>query len=134
MGVLSQEDKVMSDNRKEQVEALQAMLEYNPRLLAAMKSVTAELLEDRQPDTDEYLLAVIKGMNWETEILNGTKEVLDEQEIELDRKMINQVFLDFNEAYKQKDDITIGLLYRDKIIPFFELYEKAARNVVESNQ
>ena len=123
----------MSDNRQEQIEALQAMLEYNPRLMNAMKSVTAELLEDRQPDTDEYLLAVIKGMNWETEILNGTKEVLDEQEIELDRKMINQVFLDFNEAYKQKDDITMGVLYRDKIIPFFELYEQAARNVVESN-
>ncbi len=124
----------MSDNRQEQIEALQAMLEYNPRLLNAMKSVTAELLEDRQPDTDDYLLAVIKGMNWETEILNGTKEVLDEQEVALDRKMINDVFLEFNEAYQQKDDITMGILYRDKIIPFFELYEQAARNVVGSNQ
>ena len=124
----------MSDNRQEQIEALQAMLDYNPRLMNAMKSVTAELLEDRQPDTDDYLLAVIKGMNWETEILNGTKEVLDEQEITLDRKMINDVFLEFNEAYQQKDDITMGVLYRDKIIPFFELYEKAAKNVVGSNQ
>lgn len=123
----------MSDNRKEQIEALQAMLEYNPRLMNAMKCVTTELLEERQPDTDEYLLAVIKGMNWETEILNGTKEVLDEQEIELDRAEINAIFLEFNGAYKDKDDIAMGLLYRDKIIPFFEQFENAARNVVEGN-
>lgn len=123
----------MSDNRKEQVEALQAMLEYNPRLMNAMKSLTAELLEDRQPDTDEYLLAVVKGMNWEIEILNGTREVIDEQDIVLDRDEINEMFVEFNDAYQRKDDIAMGLLYRDKLIAFFEKYEQAARNVVESN-
>ena len=122
----------MSDNRKEQVEALQAMLEYNPRLMNAMKSVTAELLEERQPDTDEYLMAVVKGMNWEIEILNGTREVLDEQEITLDRDEINAMFVEFNEAFQQKDDTAMGLLFRDKLIAFFEKYEQAAQNVVGS--
>lgn len=123
----------MSDNRAEQVEALQAMLDYNPRLMHAMKCLATELLEERKPDTDEFLLAAIKGMNWEVEILNGTKEVLQEQGVDLDRSMINTAFLEFNEAYKNKDDIGMGLLYRDKVIPFFEEFENAARKVVESN-
>lgn len=121
------------DMRTQQIEALQAMLDYNPRLMRAMMCITTELLEERKPDTDEYLTAIIKGMNWETEILNGTKEVLDEQEIVLDRDKINRAFIEFSDAYKNKDDIAMGLLYRDTIIPFFEEYEKAARNVVESN-
>ena len=123
----------MPDNRAEQIEALQAMLDYNPRLMNAMKCLATELLEERKPDTDEFLLAAIKGMNWETEILNGTKEVLEEQGADLDRKVINDAFLEFNDAFQKKDDVAMGLLYRDKIIPFFEQFEISARKVVENN-
>lgn len=45
----------MEDLRQQQKEALQALSEYSPRLIRAMKNVVEELRGNRQPDTNEYL-------------------------------------------------------------------------------
>ena len=121
----------MSDNRNEQIEALQALLEYNPRLIHGMQAVTVELEGNRKPDTDEFLKAVINGMNWEIQIVNGTKEVIDEQDVVIDRQTMNETFKEFIDAYARKDDYAMAVLFFQKLIPFFETFEKAARNVVE---
>ena len=121
----------MSDNREEQVEALRALLEYSPRLIHGMQAVTTELEGERKPDTDEFLRSVINGMNWEIEIANGTKEVLDEQEIRIDKDEINGFLKEFSDAYGRRDDYGMAVLFFQRIIPFFEKLEKAARNVVE---
>lgn len=117
---------IMEDNRAEQIEALQAMLEYNPKLLRAMKAVAEELAGSRQPDTDEYLLAVIKGMNWEIAVFNGTMEVLKEQDTVIDKDEANKAFVAFSDLYKDKKDKEMAECLQQKIIPFFELFEKAA--------
>ena len=122
----------MSENRKEQVEALEALLDYNPRLIHGMQAVTTELEGERKPDTDEFLKSVINGMNWEIQIVNGTKEVIDEQEVKIDRDMMNAVFVEFSDAYRKKDDYGMAVLFFQKIIPFFETFESAARNVVKA--
>ena len=121
----------MSENRAEQIEALQALLEYSPRLIHGMQAITTELEGERKPDTDEYLRAVINGINWEIEIVNGTKEVLSEQEIHVDRDEINGILMEFSDCFAKKDDYGMAVLFFQKIIPFFETLEKAARNVVE---
>lgn len=117
---------IMEDNRAEQIEALQAMLEYNPKLLRAMKAVAEELAGSRQPDTDEYLLAVIKGMNWEIAVFNGTMEVLKEQDTAIDKAAANDAFVAFSDLYKNKDDKGMAECLQQKIIPFFEVFEEAA--------
>ena len=122
----------MSENRAEQVEALQALLDYNPRLVHGMQAVTTELEGERKPDTDEFLKSVINGINWEIQIVNGTKEVLEEQEIRVDKDEINGYLKDFSAAYSRRDDYGMAVLFFQKIIPFFETLEKAARNVVEN--
>ena len=109
----------MSDNRNEQIEALQALLEYNPRLIHGMQAVTVELEGNRKPDTDEFLKAVINGMNWEIQIVNGTKEVIDEQDVVIDRQTMNESFKEFSDAYARKDDYAMAVLFFQKLIPFF---------------
>ena len=121
-------------SRAEQVEALQALLEYNPRLLHSMKAVTVELEGERKPDTDEFLRAVINGMNWEIQIVNGTKEVISEQEVEIDRQKMNESFRAFSDRFAAKDDYGMARLLFQEIVPFFEIFEQAARNVVEKEQ
>ena len=121
----------MSDNRAEQVEALQALLEYSPRLIHGMQAVTTELEGERKPDTDEFLKSVINGINWEIQIANGTKEVLEEQEIRVDKDEINGYLKEFGDAYSRHDDYGMAVLLFQRIIPFFEKLERAARNVVE---
>ena len=124
----------MSDNRKEQIEALHALLDYNPRLIHGMMAITTELEGERKPDTDEYLRSIINGMNWEIEIVNGTKEVIEEQEVEINRQEMNTIFMQFSDAYAKKDDYGMAVLFFQKIIPFFETFEQAAKNVVEKEQ
>ncbi len=120
----------MIENRAEQVEALQAMLDYNPRLVKAMKAVSDELAGERQPDTDEYLLSVIKGINWEIQVLNGTMEVLNEKELQVEKDAVNDIFVEFNDLYQNKNDSGMAVSFQTKVIPFFETFEVAARNVI----
>ena len=60
---MCQGENIMEDNRREEKEALKVLTEYSPKLLKSMRNVMEELHGNRQPDTDEYLLSIIKGMN-----------------------------------------------------------------------
>jgi len=116
-----------------QVEALQALTEYSPRFLNSLKAVHDELVIERKPDTDEFLDAVIKGMNWEIEVYNGTKELFEGNSA-LEKDKANSAFLDFSAAFKRHDDNEMGRLLREMIIPFFTALEGAALSVIADNQ
>lgn len=118
-------------NKAEQVEALKALTEYSPKLINALKAVTGELAGDRKPDTDEYLKAIVNGMNWEIQIYNGTKELLKGIDA-LDKDKANDAFVAFSDAYKKSDDEMMKNLIMLKIIPFFTALEEAAKNIVSS--
>lgn len=116
-----------------QVEALQALTEYSPRFLNSLKAVHDELVIERKPDTDEFLDAVIKGMNWEIEVYNGTRELF-EGNSSLDKDKANQAFVDFSAAFRRHDDEEMGRLLREMIIPFFTALEGAAISIVTDNR
>lgn len=116
-----------------QVEALQALTEYSPRFLNSLKAVHDELVIERKPDTDEFLDAVIKGMNWEIEVYNGTRELFEGNSA-LDKDKANQAFVDFSAAFRRHDDNEMGRLLREMIIPFFTALEGAAISVIADNQ
>lgn len=122
----------MEDNRAEQVEALQALAEYNPRLVKAMKAVVSELQDNRQPDTDEYMQAIVNGMNWEIEVLNGTLSLVNEKSVQIDKAAANDIFVDFGNTYQAKDDAALVGLFETKVIPFFEQLEEIALTIVQS--
>lgn len=44
----------MEDNRKEQIEALEVLLEFNERLVKNMKIIVKELSGKRLDDTDKF--------------------------------------------------------------------------------
>ena len=116
-----------------QVEALQALTEYSPRFLNSLKAVHDELVIERKPDTDEFLDAIIKGMNWEIEVYNGTRELFEGNSA-LDKDKANQAFVDFSAAFRRHDDNEMGRLLREMIIPFFTALEGAAISVIADNQ
>lgn len=117
----------MEDIRREEKEALQALVEYSPRLLKAMTAVIEELEGNRQPDTDEYLLGIVKGMNWELQVLNGTIEYVNEEEQLIDKVAANDIIVAFNAAYQDKDDSKMSELFLAEIIPFFTKLAEVAK-------
>lgn len=117
----------MEDKRKEQKEALQTLIEYSPKLLKAMYTVAEELKGNRQPDTDEYLKTIINGMNWELQVVNGTIDYLNEEEVKIDKEKANNIIIGFDKVYKEKDDEKLSEFLKEQIIGLFEQIEAAAK-------
>ena len=74
----------MEDNRKEQIEALEVLLEFNERLVKNMKIIVKELSGKRLDDTDKFLKSIVDAINWEIQVVNGTLEVINAGEERLD--------------------------------------------------
>ena len=62
----------MEDNRKEQIEALEVLLEFNERLIRNMNIIVKELSGKRLDDTDKFLKSIVNALNWEIQVVNGT--------------------------------------------------------------
>lgn len=110
----------MVENRAEKAEALKALSEYNPKLLKAMRTVVDELDGNRKPDTDEYLLSIFKGINWETQIFNSTMDLLDEKDFLKELDGINSAIVTMNACYQNKDDAGMAKSINEDLIPFYE--------------
>ena len=80
----------MEDNRKEQIEALQVLTEFNGRLGKNMSILVKELSGERLDDTDNFEKAIIDAINWEIEVLNGTMELLNEGKERINKESFNK--------------------------------------------
>ena len=117
----------MEDNRKEQIEALQVLTEFNGRLVKNMNILVKELSGERLDDTDNFEKAIIDAINWEIEVLNGTMELLNEG---INKESFNKAVVTLGEAVASKDDAKMAEQFKN-IIPVFEDLGKAAEEVIK---
>lgn len=94
----------MSELREQQMEALQVAGEYSNKLIVAMNKIIEELSGNRLPDTDEYMDSILKGLNWLFEVFNGTKDIINEKEVVIDKDVVNVSVNLLNEGINEKDD------------------------------
>lgn len=105
-------------NKKEQLEALNAVIEYNEKLIPAIKEVILELDGEQKEDTYSYLDYILKGVNWVIQVVNGTRSLLNENGINIDKDEMNQMIASLNNAVKEKDGAAIVHCLKEGIIPF----------------
>lgn len=110
----------MEDVREEQIEALKVLNEYNQKLLNGIHTVLGELRGNRKQDTDEFLDQIIKGINWEIEVLNGTLALLNEKEELLNKMFVNDSIVRFSDIYKERKDYAIADAFESEILPLLE--------------
>lgn len=110
----------MEDNRKEQVEALEALKDYNPKVCKALKEVIPEITGERKDDTQEYLDYIFKGINWELQVVNGTLELLNEKEEQVSKEALNEIVMQINDAYTSKDNEKLVQAMEGSLLPFIE--------------
>lgn len=121
----------MEDNRKEQVEALEALKDYNPKVCKALKEVIPELKGEKKEDTQEYLDYIFKGINWEFQVINGTMEILNEKETQVSKETLNEMVLGINDAYTSKDDSKLVKIMEEELLPFVENLEGYIKKALE---
>lgn len=110
----------MEDNRKEQVEALEALKDYNPKVEKALKEVIPEVKGERKDDTQEYLDYIFKGINWELQVVNGTMALLNEKEEQVSKEELNNIVVQINDAYMSKDNSKLAQVMEEQLLPFVE--------------
>ena len=120
----------MEDNRKEQVEALEVLVEFNQRLLKNMRILVKELSGERLDDTEAFLKSIFEAMNWEIQVMNGTMELLNEGEQRVNKKEFNDKVIAVNEAIASKEDSKLAAAFED-VIPCFEGLGEAANAVIQ---
>ncbi|MCI9173988.1 MAG: molecular chaperone [Lachnospiraceae bacterium] len=120
----------MEDIRAQQIEALEVLEDYNKRLMKSMQNIIPELEGDRKKDTDKFLDEIIKGINWEIGILNGTMTLLNEKKERIRKEDMNSSILKLSKALEGKKDSEIAASLKETL-PVFEEFGKAAGEVLE---
>ncbi len=120
----------MEDIRAQQIEALEVLKNYNSRLVKSMDSIIPELEGDRKDDTDKFLDEIVKGINWEIGILNGTMDFINEKEERIKKEEINASILKLSKALEGKKDSEIAASLKETL-PVFENFGKVAAEVLK---
>ncbi len=122
----------MEDLRAQQIEALEVLADYNERLVKSMNGVIGELKGERKEDTDQYLEEIIKGINWEIGILNGTLSLINEGEERIQKEEMNSSILKLSKALEGKVDQEMAEAMQEAL-PMFEKLGKVAKEIVEKS-
>lgn len=120
----------MEDIRAQQIEALEVFKNYNSRLVKSMDSIIPELEGDRKDDTDKFLDEIVKGINWEIGILNGTMDFINEKVERIKKEEINASILKLSKALEGKKDSEIAASLKETL-PVFENFGKVAAEVLK---
>ncbi|MCI8300740.1 MAG: molecular chaperone [Lachnospiraceae bacterium] len=113
----------MEDNRKEQVEALEALKDYNPKICKALAEIVPELKGEKKEDTQEYVDHIFRGINWELQVINGTLTLLNEKEEQVSKDALNEMISHINDAYVSKLDEKLAGVIEEELLPFAEKLE-----------
>lgn len=122
--------KIMEDNRKEQVEALETLTEFNDRLVNNMQIIVKELSGNRLEDTDKFLKSILDAINWEIQVVNGTMEVLNEGKERVNKETFNDAVVALSNAVNAKDDAKMAQAFT-AIITVFEKLGESAKEVIK---
>lgn len=119
------DEKIMDDYRQQQVEALQAAHEYSAKIINGINNVKAELRGGRLLDTDEYLKEIVNGINWLIEVTNRTMDVINENEVLIDKEQVNEAVKELGTALSKKDDELIAGALETGVLDFLKTLEAA---------
>ena len=119
---------VMEDNRAEQKEALEVLIEFNDRVLKNMNIIVKEVSGERLEDTNQFLKGIVDALNWEIEVVNGTMGLLNEGKERIQKDAFNAAVLRLGDAIKANEDTAMAEAI-SALIPMFENLGAAAREV-----
>lgn len=120
----------MEDSRREQIEALEVLAEFNQRLVKNIKIVIKELSGNRLDDTEAFLKSILDAVNWEIEVVNGTLALLNEDAERIDKEAFNAGIVALGDAVAAKDDARMAAAF-EELLPIFENLGTVAQEICE---
>lgn len=119
----------MKTNRKEQIEALQVLGEFQNKIIGNTEILIDEMKTSKKKDTDDLLKSVTDALNWEMSILNNTLDFINEKDEILNKRDINDAVIDLSRALQtQKDDMIAAALEKN-LLPMLQKVKNAVQEV-----
>jgi len=119
----------MGENRTEQKEALEVLVEFNERLVKNMGIIVKELSGERLDDTDKFLKGIVDAINWEIQVMNATMDMLNEGQERINKQQFNEKIVALGTSMKEKNDAKCAEAIKE-LMPEFENLGKAAKEVI----
>lgn len=94
----------MDELKQQQLEALEVASEYCTKLITGIESIVIELEGEKLPDTDEFLKHIVGGINWIIEVFNGTRNLINENSMVIDKDVVNQSIITLNRSMEEKNN------------------------------
>lgn len=108
----------MTNEFKEEIEALEALKSYNEKVVKALNEILPELKGEKKEDTDEYFQHILKGINWEIQVINGTMNYLNRNNEIISKDDVNNGIAKLNDAINAKDSQKIADVVEKELLPF----------------
>jgi len=110
----------MEDLRAEQIEAVEALDSYNNKMINTIPTIVDELRGNAKPDTKDFLMQILNGMNWEIQVINGCLTYFNEDEVLIDKEAINEKVIGFNKVVESKDDVALADALENVMLPILK--------------
>lgn len=107
-------------SRQDKLEAIEGICQYDRKLIDALEDLADDLESGKETLPSKLLETIMQGINWTVTVLNQVMDVLDEGGDKLDKQMVNDALVAFNEAFTSGDAIKIAEVIRKSLIPCLE--------------
>lgn len=101
-------------------EALETLYDYLPRLIKGINDAVENFKMQREDKGIGLLIKIIDGLQWCTEVVYKTEEVLTTYGIEIDKEAINSIYNEVIEALENEDYVLISDLLEYEIVPILK--------------
>lgn len=112
-----------------QKSALSALVEYSSRLINGTEIVIGELRGDKKSDTEELFNLVIQGINWEIEVFNKCEDLINRDNIQIDKNKMADSVVRLGKIMQEKDEIKLAACLDVDFLPFLRAMEYAGRTI-----
>lgn len=120
---------IMEDRREEQIEALETLSDFNEKVIKNVGILLKELSGARLEDTEAFLESILKALNWEIQVLNGTLGVLNEGRQRIDKEIMNKKVIALSKAVQSKEDEELAAAFSN-LLPELENLKAAVQEVL----
>lgn len=118
-------EEQMENNRKEQLEALKVLSDFQDKFIANTEILIEELTTVKKDDTDALLKSVTDSINWEIGVLNGTLSLINEESEKLSKEDINKAVTNLADALRSQDDQKIADALDKELLPMLKKIREA---------
>ena len=111
---------MQESTRQDKLEAIEGICQYDRKLIDALDDLVDDLESGKESLPSKLLGTIMQGINWTVEVLNQVMDVLNEGEEKLEKQMVNDALVAYNEAFASEDGKKIADAIRKSLIPCLE--------------